>query len=536
MTGWTELLATATLGTDRRPDAEPDELLAAAAAHGLFRRAGRAPAIGLPAPPAAAPERLPVVPAVAANRLAGLLEGAAEGGADRPDLLLEWLELAAAGGWRVPAELLPPLLHAGRKAPHLRASLLAVGGERIAWLAARREEWRFLPASGDAGAPGDVGPPGDAGASGDADTAADARGEGARGGDDPRWSEGTLGQRVDYLAAARQRDPDAAREVLASHWSSGSAEERAKLLDTFEHGLGPGDEEFIESALDDRSKRVREVAAFLLARLPTSRYAARMAERARACVQIDRGQVTVVPPSECDSGMRRDGITAQPPAGGQGLAGGASPVGRQRPAGHQNPTGIEERAWWLSELIARTPLSTWDLSLAAATVDRTWADAVRDGLTRAAAAQQDAAWAAALLDRLVASSRTQPRRIDRQWAEALSTALPPEQLYPRAERLLRGEPAGMVWVDQLLKRCPRPWPVPFGEVVMDGIGALAGSRNAFVLDHLCRTAGLRLAPGLADRAAQLAHAYAHTEDDGGWALARLAKTLRFRTEMTEELT
>ena len=40
------------------------------------------------------------------------------------------------------------------------------------------------------------------------------------------------------------------------------------------------DEPFLESALDDRSREVRQQAADLLTRLPDSRLALRMAERA----------------------------------------------------------------------------------------------------------------------------------------------------------------------------------------------------------------------------------------------------------------
>ena len=133
MTGWAELLAAATLGTDRRPAADPDELLAAAAAHCPYRRAGQAPATALPAPAVAPPDPGPVVPAAATNRLAGMLDRAVVGGSRPPDqaeLLGEWLRLAVARQWRVPPDLLPALLHVGRKHPQLWSLLVATGGER----------------------------------------------------------------------------------------------------------------------------------------------------------------------------------------------------------------------------------------------------------------------------------------------------------------------------------------------------------------------------------------------------------------------
>ena len=49
----------------------------------------------------------------------------------------------------------------------------------------------------------------------------------------------------------------------------------------------------------------------------------------------ERGRIDVDPPAACDRAMRRDGIAPRPPAG----------------------TG--ERAWWLEEILARTPLRVW---------------------------------------------------------------------------------------------------------------------------------------------------------------------------------
>src|SRR6266545_2573685 len=288
-----------------------------------------------------------LAPAPAVRRLAGLLGSGAVDGEARFPLLSEWLRLAAARGVRVPPELLPGLLDAGRQRTGLRPLIADAGGARAGWLAAQRAEWGYL-----AGTVEDVA-------------------------DDPAvWSEGTPGQRAGYLRAARRRGPDEARELLVAEWAALPPEERAQLVEALGVGLGPADEEFLEAALDDRRAAVRSVAATLLGRLPGSGYVARMTERARACLRVADGQATVTAPETCDKAMRRDGIAAKP------------------------PSGIGERAWWLEEILARAPLSTWDPAMRDATIDDGWSRAVYRGLGRAAAAQQDPDWAAALVPKL----------------------------------------------------------------------------------------------------------------------------------------
>src|SRR5262249_59366693 len=111
-----------------------------------------------------------------------------------------------------------------------------------------------------------------------------------------------------------------------------SPDDGAALLGACATGLSLDDEPLLEVALDDRRKEVRIAAVELLAQLPDSAYARRMAERCTACVRVTGGRVEVTPPAACDKGMRRDGISPRPPA------------------------GIGERAWWLEELVTRTPL------------------------------------------------------------------------------------------------------------------------------------------------------------------------------------
>ncbi len=478
---WDELVATATVGTDRRPGQAPVEVLELAAAATAYRRAGALPVTGLPRPAPAPPETAPLAPAPAVRRLAGLLGSGAVDGEARFPLLSEWLRLAAARGVRVPPELLPGLLDAGRQRTGLRPLIADAGGARAGWLAAQRAEWGYL-----AGTVEDVA-------------------------DDPAvWSEGTPGQRAGYLRAARRRGPDEARELLVAEWAALPPEERAQLVEALGVGLGPADEEFLEAALDDRRAAVRSVAATLLGRLPGSGYVARMTERARACLRVADGQATVTAPETCDKAMRRDGIAAKP------------------------PSGIGERAWWLEEILARAPLSTWDPAMRDATIDDGWSRAVYRGLGRAAAAQQDPDWAAALVPKLG------PR--DSDVAHSLYATLDPADLAAGLEYALGSNPGRGPDLVRLLGLCPAPWPAGLSRAVLANLEFLARSRDqTYGLDAVCRVAAFGLSPAavgpVVELAERLGEEGARTGTPDNYRLRQLfqlADTLRFRHDMTEE--
>ncbi len=467
---WTELLASALVGTERRPvqsgqstvDDPALALLDAAAVRTVYRRAGVPPATGLAVPAPAPDDPNPVAGPAACSRLARLLE-TGQSGADgldaqvRGELLAEWLAEAARAGRRVAGEALPALLDAGRRSRELRPSIVAAGGARAGWLAAQRPEWAYLTSERD-------------------DSIATDR---------SAWELGTPGQRVGYLAAARLTDPNAARELLVAGWASEPPDERAALLGTLRTGLSAADEEFLERALDDRRKEVRGSAAQLLGQLPGSAYGQRMAARARACVRVEAGALVVEPPAGCDTGMRRDGIAPKP------------------------PQGVGERAWWLEQVVARTPLATWTdadpadfLGLPA---PDDWGPVLLRGLTAAAVAAGAATWAALLFDRQVTLHRPDRRAADPELLEALLALVPPEQLAVRAVTLLRHDPSGGQGLDGLLMRCPRPWPPSLVDGLLAALGGPVESLGTtWRISNLCRLAAARLPTGSADRFAALA--------------------------------
>lgn len=522
---WEELVTTALLGTDRRrPPAgvpgrdAPVALLDAAAALTVSRRAGLLPAPAGERPRPAPADPRPVLPPAAARRLTQLLadrSGTAGGGRrgtapDLMELLPQWLAAANARGYAAPAHALPALLDAARGRTDLRPAALAFAGPRALWLARLNPDWRFALRA----APG-----GGAALPGPEDTARIRR----------LWEEGLFAERVALLAAIRQQRPEAARELLAGTWATERAEDRLMFLDSLRAGLGPDDEPFLEQALADRSRNVRSTAAELLSALPGSALAARMAERAAACVAVDHTRdtptIAVEAPHECDASMERDGVVAKA------------------------PSGRGERSWWLGQLLEAAPLGTWSPRLGGRTpqeivalpVADDWQGELHAAWCRAAVRQRDARWARALLGEPAAPEAGGPGAVSlAERAKLLGTLGGAE----RAEWVAGFIAAhGLSEAFQLLGVCAVPWAGPLGRAVVDALniardagsypwsfsGVMGLAERCLDPAEAARLDGLLAVPDEAEDASPGAGGY--------WAEAfqRLVTTLRLRAAMAAEL-
>ncbi|MFC7714897.1 DUF5691 domain-containing protein [Nonomuraea recticatena] len=286
---WEELVSAALVGTDRRP--YDGDLLGDAAVEVVRLRAGQSAPEQEPRALTPAPEEeREVVGAAAAARLARILGG------EHPRVLPEWLAAAAAAGRRVPPQALPELLDKGARDRSIRAHLGVLAGRRGRWLAGLNPSWAYLLEE----------PTGEI------------------------WELGSQGDRRAYLGELRGKDPEAARVLLEEAWEKETPDDRARFLPLLDEGLSMADEPFLESALDDRRREVRQVAADLLTRLPDSRLAARMADRAARCLRVEGATLVVEPPAACDRAMERDGIRARPPRGTGSAPGGCSRWSRGR--------------------------------------------------------------------------------------------------------------------------------------------------------------------------------------------------------------
>ena len=343
----------------RAPDDPAVLLLDRAALLTVARRGGRL-ADRVAPPPVPEPDQAPEVSPAAGRRLARILRG------EYADLLTEWLTAAVTRGRRAPACLLPELLDRARRVtpadPELRRLAAEAGGSRARWLAALNPDWTFVTAHALA--------------------------------DEDAWRLGSAAQRRGYLTALRARDPGAARELIAGSWAAAGPDERVMFVTVLAAGLSPADERLLEIALDHGNVRARKLAADLLAALPGSALAQRMAVRARGYLILHQGsrgtRLVAVPPAECDAAMRRDGIPSGVSARSTHLAG---------------------QAGLMLEVLARTPLRTWTVEFGRppeqilALLSGGWAPVLFDGWALAAIAQRDQEWIAALINRALAGGR-----------------------------------------------------------------------------------------------------------------------------------
>jgi len=328
-------------------------LLGAAALERAFVAAGSVP-VTRPLPEPAADDDRPLLPPAAGERLRALLTV-------RSDLIGEWLD--AAQGFRAPHGIVVDLLgRASALDEELRDKLLVLLGPRGRWLAQQNPRWSDLVAP---------------------DT------------DDPSvWQHGAAAARRRWFRALRAQDPAAATELLAASWSTETAANRQNLLTELAAGLGAYDEDLLDTALDDRSRKVRNVALDLLRRLPESAFGRRMTGRVRAWARVHDGAVEFTIPDVLDAEAMRDGLDDPLPRAAEAArADRAYPVEEARD---------RARVWALA---ASAPLSAWLASgmrigdVLDLEVSEHLRDVLRHGRETAVDHQRDSAWAAALLPR-----------------------------------------------------------------------------------------------------------------------------------------
>lgn len=397
-------------------------------------------------------------------------------------LLADLLAAAAAAGFRAAPPLLPALLGAAASDRSLRPAVAAVLGERGRWLAMHRADWQRV-------------------------VAADSMIVSA---DPAVWQTGSRGERRAWLAALRRRDPDAARDLLAAGWPREAGDVRTELLGVFAAGLSEADEAFLETALDDRKSSVRQVAAGLLATIPSSAFTARAISRAAGALRVERQarrrSLVVTLPGTFDAAALRDEISPAPPS-----------------------AAIGARAWLLTQFIAAVPLGEWTArlgldpaSLVALPVHRGFRADVHAGWRLAAVRQQDASWALPLLAADDGRGQGRPPMAWPSSAE-LAAVLPAGPRVARAVALLAEHGASRE-AATAAAGCPGPWPDRLADAVLSHLGrAGRDASRPGQPDLILRAAASRLpATGRRDFAAELRSLAAAGPDEG----SRTAELLR----------
>lgn len=409
------------------------QLLLKAGARACYRRAGRR-AVPVPTElPRAEADPLPPCSPGAAALIEGLLEGSREAMAAQACARL------AAAGQRLPHDLLPLAL--SQQGPALREALRPTLGPRARWLAALNPTWSW---------------------------ALEPAPEERRAAFEQAWREGDLDARGAALEAWRAADAAEALRQLREAWPAENAEARLTLLRSLRVGLTLDDEPFLEATLDDRSPRVRGLAAALLGRLPQSRLVHRMRSRATPCLKLHearggvlgrvigrKAQLEVILPAQFSKDLERDGVS------------------------EPGELGLGPRRWWLVQLLAAVPPEHWSTSLRRApeqllelVPDAEWP--IAEGWSRAALAARDEAWLLPLWRwwRAREGSAAVPRLRVERWLDELLRGLPEAQAEAAAMRMLRAPTlAEANRLTALLEGLPRPWSEGLGRAWLRALKA-----------------------------------------------------------------
>ncbi len=481
-------------GVGTREQSVETRLLRIAAAHAMFAAAG---ARAAPEASSAAREDFPAVGSIvndaAAWRILRMLCG------EQGGLLSEWFALAGAAGRVVPPHLVPLVL--GHVPPRERRGAGAVLGPVAAWLAALNPDWLVDAPAVELS--------------------------------DLRWKEGSLRVRLADLEIARRVDRVRSRAWLLTTWEQDPPEAREAFLEVLLPTVGPDDEEFLEMALDDKRKAVRQAACEGLSRLPESAHARRNLERLGELLQLNREksgllgfgrkrQLTIELPAAPDKAAQRDGIESRVPA--------AIKVG--------------ECAWWLMQMVARVPPRHWCVKFGCdaetfldAALATDYQDELRSALTDATVRHPDREWSGLLVRYWL--GRRQDAQLQLDALGRLVNGAPGPERAALLEVLIgaaRGEHFSLVTT--LLQSLEIHWNAALTNAAFDGLqDSLSGSGGDYTqprnsLDQWARfcdvDTGVRRAAVLLEKCGE-GHRWRN-------ALEQFNDTVAFRAAMREELT
>ena len=149
-------------------------------------------------------------------------------------LLLETLTLMANAQQLVPVVLLPDLMNTGVRDNAVAMALAACMGQRGTWLCRFEHVWQRCYTGSD--------------------NSADESEMQAQ------WHLSAGIYRQNGLRQARQRDPNAAAQLVATIWADNQAKDRLLLLEGMATGLNAQDLPWLQSLESDRSQAIRELA------------------------------------------------------------------------------------------------------------------------------------------------------------------------------------------------------------------------------------------------------------------------------------
>lgn len=394
-------------------EAREQALLSAAALVAQYRLAGQLAASFSGALPVADDaEPLPLLSALAISHLQRLLSDS-----ELKNILPEWLALAASVKRRVPFALIPALLELAAQNKSVRSAVTALIDKRGVWLAKQHPDWHKLLLATD-------------------DVLANTT----------LWEEGSNAQREEYLRQCREQDAAKARELLQAVWQQEAAATRQSFLAVLAINLTAADEDFLNAALTDRAKSVRETAMRLLAKLPNSAFSQRHKQRLSQWLRFEKGgllkknKIVLELPETYDKAWLADGIEEKP------------------------PQGKGEKAWWLEQALAYVPPAYWSESwqlspdnILALLAKHEWQSSLMAGWKLALQNDPDANWAEAFLARFNFLESELWQVLSTQQAERLASHFLAET---------KSDPIRLSKVLPVLNYLKHPWSVDFSKQVI----------------------------------------------------------------------
>jgi len=340
-------------------------------------------------------------------------------------LLPEWLSLAAIARQRVPELHLPALLDKGRQQMALRGAILPVLGQCGRWLAAQNSDWSYAVNLAN----------------------------------EAEWETGDLAARLSTLRDLRQRDPNCARALLQTTWSQEGASDRAKFLETLRIGLSSADEPFLAGTMSDLSKEVRRIAANLLTHLPDSHLCQQAVEHSHRYLSLQREptvSIEVQLPEQFDPAWIPLGIEPKPWMAVDSKLG--------------------DRAWWLFQLIAATPLNVWTeawqltpQAIIEQTRSHEWQVVLLNGFAIAARRQHNDDWLEAIFRVYFAGKSASLREvvlIDGNVEDLFRSMSSDRQNALLIEQLQLSTKIGDSFIIWLLRYCSQQWSVDLSHLFL----------------------------------------------------------------------
>jgi hypothetical protein len=151
-------------------------------------------------------------------------------------LLQFWLQQCSSAARIVTPEFVPLLLNAGIQQKKLQNLVVACCGKRGEWLSRFNPEWNFSTATTD----------------------------------EELWQTGSPEQRKMVLEQIRKDDPETARNWLQQTWPQEDAGTKIEFLLLLGINIGSADIEFLLSLSKEKSKKVKDIALWLLKQIPDS--------------------------------------------------------------------------------------------------------------------------------------------------------------------------------------------------------------------------------------------------------------------------